>query len=307
MGASTKISWADHTASPWFVCSEVDEMCGHCYAREWTKGKFGHVIRAAYKKAGFKDWETMPLWGDKSPRVLSKGFWKEAYRLNRKAQGAKDRPRMFTSLMDPFDAMPAGVIDLDGKQMSANAARALFMGVVMDCQNLDWLLLTKRPELVLRSLMDTAAYTRWGGRTCKLEAWINDWLCGTPPRNVWLGATWSPQRTLDLIKVPAAVRWLSVEPLLGPANLGLFGTMPKDVRQNYTPAYNCIDWIVVGGESGKNRRDCGVDAILDVVRQCQEAEVPVWVKQDCHMLPGQHGRIPQEIFGLKQLPTIATQ
>lgn len=63
-------------------------------------------------------------------------------------------------------------------------------------------------------------------------------------------------------------------------------------------------WIIVGGESGKSRRDCGVEAICDVARQCHEAGIPVFVKQDCALRPGQQGRIPPDVWALKEFPVL---
>ena len=64
------------------------------------------------------------------------------------------------------------------------------------------------------------------------------------------------------------------------------------------------DWVIVGGESGPKRRDCGVEVITDVVDQCVAAGVPVWVKQDCASQPGQQGRIPQAYWERKEMPRL---
>jgi protein gp37 len=99
------------------------------------------------------------------------------------------------------------------------------------------------------------------------EAW--------PLSNVWIGTSVENQATADtripeLLEVPAAVRWLSCEPLLGPIDLGICD-MP----------YTGIgpDWVVAGGESGPKARTCDVAWIRDLVEQCRDAEIPVFVKQ----------------------------
>lgn len=98
--------------------------------------------------------------------------------------------------------------------------------------------------------------------------------------NIWMGVTCENQaradeRIPDLIKANVSRRWLSVEPLLGPVNL----------------AYSCfvdgcnfgtelhVDWVVVGAESGPDRRECKVEWVESIVEQCQYAKVPVFVKQ----------------------------
>lgn len=93
----------------------------------------------------------------------------------------------------------------------------------------------------------------------------------TEKRIIWLGTTAENQEMADkripeLLKIPAAVRFLSCEPLLGPIELG------KDALAG-------IHWIIAGGESGKHARPCNVDWIRGIVRQCMAANVPVFVKQ----------------------------
>lgn len=60
--------------------------------------------------------------------------------------------------------------------------------------------------------------------------------------------------------------------------------------------------MIVGGESGPKRRDCGVEAICDLARQASTAGIPTFVKQDCALRPGQQGRIPDDVWALKQFP-----
>jgi protein gp37 len=106
------------------------------------------------------------------------------------------------------------------------------------------------------------------------------WMVRPPLPNVWLGVSVEDQRRADeriplLLECPAAVRFLSVEPLLGPVYLDYaafngcdsFGSMPW------------IGWVIVGGESGPGARVCDLDWIREVVKQCRVAGVPCFVKQ----------------------------
>jgi protein gp37 len=133
-------------------------------------------------------------------------------------------------------------------------------------------ILTKRPERILSCLPP-------------------DWGSGYP--NVWLGVSVENRRWLTrldvLAAVPAVVRFASFEPLLG--DLG-----------DLSPWLPSLEWAIVGGESGRKRRPMEVRWLLDVVAQCQAAGVPVFVKQDTALLPGQQGRIPADVWALKQLP-----
>lgn len=291
MSQETGIEWATHTASPWFGCSKVSPGCTNCYAEELTlqRGWAG--------------------WGDNSPRVRSKGFWKDTYRYNKKAEGliGLDRPRMFTSLMDWLD--PKAPIEWLYD----------FVGVIHDCQNLDWLLLTKRPELFnprFRLLLDLC----WKkAKDNKIHIgkiphydFIANWQCReTSPKNVWFGVTCEDQQQLakrwdSLREIPARIKWASVEPLLEHVQLeGPRGGLEYHYLTRLIPNHSTsqgFDWIVVGGESGKNRRDCGVDAICSVAYQCLNAGTPVFVKQDCAARPGQQGRLPADVWALKQYP-----
>ncbi len=144
-----------------------------------------------------------------------------------------------------------------------------------------------------------------GGLNCT-ECWSQEiesnWMKWPPP-NVHLGVSVSTQADLDeqlphLLKCLAAVRFVSVEPLLGPIELcnGLYYTGRERPTRNRR-----LDWVVVGGESGPNARDCGVNAITSVVDQCRAANVPVWVKQDFGRKPGQQGRIPDK-YWVQELP-----
>lgn len=279
MSEKTNIEWASHTASPWFGCSKVSAGCTNCYAEALTLQK---------KWAG---------WGDGSPRVRSKGFWTEAYRLNRKAEGALERPRMFTSVMDWLD--PQAPIEWLHD----------FLTVVLDCQNLDWLLLTKRPELFIGRLTQAMKWNEDHNGPQGLHQWILDWVSGYwNPSNIWFGVTVENQAMADkripeLLKIPARVRWLSVEPLLEQTNIAhWFWEYQGEDRKRCES--NMIGWVVVGAESGRNRRDCGVGPIVNITQQCKSAGVRCFVKQDCAILPGQQGRIPDEIWKIKEYPTL---
>lgn len=136
-----------------------------------------------------------------------------------------------------------------------------------------------------------------------------------PLPNVWLGVSTEDQAAADeriplLLKAPAAVRWISAEPLIGPLYLRNIFLAPRDPKSNGTddwddpdggkprlnalagyPWHNMVygtsrgevgprlDWVVVGGESGPGARSCGGDWLRQIVRDCQREGVPVFVKQ----------------------------
>lgn len=118
---------------------------------------------------------------------------------------------------------------------------------------------------------------------------------GTPPRNVWLGVSVEDQKTADeriplLLATPAAIRWISAEPLLGSINLrnvydkwhnfgGELDTLRGIDTKHQCDLTGKLDWVVVGGESGPRARPCDIAWIRSIVDQCRAAGVPVFVKQ----------------------------
>lgn len=128
-----------------------------------------------------------------------------------------------------------------------------------------------------------------------------------PFPNVWLGVSTENQAAADeriphLLRVPAAVRFLSVEPLLGPIEFSNVTRRADCVQQLGKKALEGIHWVIVGGESGPSARPCEVEWIRSVVRQCKAAEVPVFVKQDSGSRPGMQGRLDDDIWNTKEFP-----
>ena len=117
----------------------------------------------------------------------------------------------------------------------------------------------------------------------EFQSVVDDFL-GWPPPNVWLGITAENQEQADLripylLQTPAAVRWISVEPMLSPVNLGLMGTARKKWGHGYAPIGELLHWIVVGAESGPNRRRLMNVHVHSLITQCDAAGAKVFVKQ----------------------------
>jgi protein gp37 len=112
-----------------------------------------------------------------------------------------------------------------------------------------------------------------------------------PWSHVWLGVSVESARYYEriarLLKIPAALRFLSLEPLLGPLpDLPLAG----------------IGWVIVGGESGPGYRPMALEWVESIRDQCVAAQVPVFVKQDAGPREGQQGRLPDELWRHKAVP-----
>ena len=158
-----------------------------------------------------------------------------------------------------------------------------------------------------------------------MERWFkeNDWLkdrCdrwneGWPPPFLWLGVSAENQKMADaripvLAQIPAAVRFVSVEPMLGPVNVRKWLANPHECNCSAPGGIHsasCLEdvplsWVIIGGESGPNYREMKVEWLEDIVEQCQAAGVPVFVKQASHRFPGQQGNIPDRLWRLKEFP-----
>jgi protein gp37 len=208
----------------------------------------------------------------------------------------KARPRVFCgSMCDVFE-----------DRNDLHEPRARLIRLIDATPHLDWLLLTKRAEKVM-SILCTMAHSLNDG----MAAWWR-YVEGFP-KNVWLGVSCSTQEDVDrnvphLLRIPAAVRFLSLEPLLEAIELpgGLRGeeVCPEcggDAGANSDGTWQCvaivdgnlgcgwrgeeatsapsIDWVIVGGESGPRARPCHVDWIRSVMAQCTAACVARFVKQ----------------------------
>lgn len=288
MGKDTAISWTDHTGGPFLGCTKVSAGCANCYAAALAESSspvsFGRIIRKAYKAAGLTDWESRPIWGDNAPRVLNKSFWSDAVRIDAQNRKAGTRTKWFPSLIDWLDEMPAGIMSQDGTARHRDAVRAQFLDLIRVTPHIDWLLLTKRPENWNRLTSQSAINMPTESGT----HWIDEWLSGTPPANVWLGTTVENQEQADkripaLLDIPAKIRFLSCEPLLGPVDL--WGATYKTHGQTghtgaVTSWEGCgVDWVICGGESGAQARAMHPDWARTLRDQCAAARVPFHFKQ----------------------------
>src|SRR5690349_5916790 len=210
---------------------------------EWTHHTFNpwwgcERVSPACKNCYAEAWAHrlgMDLWSKDAPRrMLSDAYWRQPAAWDREAERSGRRDRVFcASMADVFEDRR----DLD-------APRERIWKLVAETPNLDWLLLTKRPHRV-RHL------TPWG------DMW---------PRNVWLGTTvenqrWAEKRVPELLAHPAAVHFLSCEPLLGPVDLAAW--MPAAGRER------SIGWVIAGGESGHRARPMNPDWARSLRDQCQ--------------------------------------
>lgn len=237
MGKHSAIEWTDHTFNPWWGCTKVSPACAHCYAEAWSK-RVGLV-----------------LWGvDARRRYFSENHWRQPILWDRAAGLEKVRRRVFcASMADVFEARS----DLD-------AWRIRLWELIGATPNLDWLLLTKRPENI-RSIVP----------------WELHW-----PSNVWIGVTVESQdlavkRIPHLQELHAAVKFLSCEPLLGP--LELSGLLSG------------IDWVIVGGESGRGARPMDPNWVYSLRDQVVRSGISFLFKQWGEWAPGSDSTLMKRV------------
>lgn len=256
MSENSKIEWTDHTFNPWEGCQKVGPGCDHCYA-ETRNARFGGGVATN--------------WGPGAPRRrTSPTNWRKPLAWNaRHAEFFGEhgrRQRVFcASLADVFDnAVPT-------------LWRQNLMTLVADTPNLDWLFLTKRIGNARKMLIEASMHD---GRLLA----ANDQYA--PPPNLWIGATICNQEEADrdipkLLAVPARVRFLSMEPLLGPVVLRPAWTTRWPDRRADVQDGGCppLDWVIAGGESGPGARPMHPDWARDLRDQCAAAGVPFLFKQ----------------------------
>ena len=270
MGQNSKIEWCNHTFNPWYGCTKVSAGCANCYAETMMDKRFKKVTWGKGQKRILTDvanWKLPLRWDKKAStanfRALAKGFdnVSKAFTPEWKDKRVKfNRPKVFcASLADVFD-----------EEVSDDWRYRLF-ALIQQTQNLDWLILTKRPKNALRFIREYLDKIV-GSKTIFLNLWI-----GTSVEN----QAAADERIPLLLQLPAAKRFLSMEPLLGPVDFyKTSARMPvKDHPWRNAPILTDIDWVIVGGESGKQARPMHPEWVRSIRDQCQAAKVKFFFKQ----------------------------
>ncbi len=289
MAENSKIEWCDHTFNAWEGCEKVSAGCAHCYAERRDR---------QYHDGGH--------WGPSGTRkMMSEVYWRQPLKWEKVTKepcficsdracpcecGNKSRPRVFcSSLADVFEDRPELI-----------APRRRLFKLIQATPNLDWLLLTKRPESIHR--LTYQAIDPFDDPECEFN------IAGEPNGldvaefgelypNVWLGTTVENQEQADkripeLLKIPAKVRFLSCEPLLGPVRLGfwLSSYWDAEIYNNVTRKSGSfckvesspergIQWVIAGGESGPNARPMNPEWARSLRDRCKAAGVAFHFKQ----------------------------
>lgn len=273
----TKIEWTGSTWNPIRGCSRVSEGCRNCYAEAVARRFSFPAMRGCITEWG--DAQGYRNEGPYHGLIAKGGQWNGQIKfvpekLTEPLRWRKPSRIFVNSMSDLFhENVPDDVIDKIFAVM-ALADRHTFQ------------VLTKRPERmrdyfakpVMRAEMIGIEAEAIGGIDRHTEDLKQRWPLPLP--NVWLGVSVEDQSTANeriplLLQTPAAVRWISAEPLLGPVDLmysAFDGAWP-------VKAMGKLDWVVVGGESGRHARPMSPDWVRSLRDQCAEAGVAFFMKQ----------------------------
>lgn len=290
MAENSKIQWTHHTFNPWRGCARVSPGCVHCYAETLSK----------------RNPKTLGTWGVDGARVVaSDAYWKQPLRWNDAAAAKGERHRVFC----------ASLADVGEDRPDLVAPRKRLQTLIWKTPDLDWLLLTKRPENMARLFDAEVLKLCWVGTTCEDQQRADE-------------------RLPHLLRLPARVRFISAEPLLGAVDLshylgvdernstaefrdangwgyndwsGGFTGPTNEGDSTYAPEPG-IHWVIVGVEkihAGKvGRNGDGYEAhARGILRQCVTAGVAAFHKQ--MPVDGKVSGEPHEwpaLFRVRQFP-----
>lgn len=289
MGTTTNIEWCDATWNCVRGCSRVSEGCRNCYAE-----------RMAARFSGFSEYDEngKPVTARPFQGFVENGRWTGRVelieeKLNEPLHWRKPR-RVFVNSMSDLFHERLGLRDIAKVYAVIGLSLAQRLGH-------EYQILTKRPAR-RQELFDREEF--WDqveqemDDICGRKGWCSPGIPDVPFANAWEGVSVEDQKTADeriplLLQTPAALRFLSLEPLLGPVDLARIEYNPggsgggcfinaltgKSVSLCGSQMLPKIDWVIVGGESGPGAREFNPDWAGRILGQCRDANVPFFMKQ----------------------------
>lgn len=251
---STSIQWTDVTdniivveGGGWW-CRMISEGCVNCYA-------------AKLNMSDYFGGNKLPYTGD-PPKLKLRTEVIDGW-----SRQTKSKKHFVASMTDVFgDWVPFEWV-------------WQFLSAMKDAPKQTFQVLTKRPDIARKHIVEWLA--------CRVTPYTGETEL---PANIWIGTSVENQKRADeripeLLKIPARVRFLSVEPMLEAINFGRHLIPNHFPLHNgpsgpvYKPEHIPIHWVIFGGESGHGARPCNIDSIRDGVKQCRAAGVAPFVKQ----------------------------
>ena len=235
MALTTLIQWVNR------VLADGSVVSGHTYNPWWGCLKVSEECKRCYAEGIASHYGYKSTWGPASTstrRFFGEAHWVEPLAWNRQAERDGHRHSVFcASMADVYE---------DNAILIPHRER--LWSLIEVTPMLNWLILTKRPENILA-----------------MSPWSAPW-----PDNIWIGTSVGLQARAEeripyLLEVPAVVRFLSCEPLIGAVDLS------KWIDQ--------LQWVIAGGESGTNARPLDLNWARTLRQQCLSAQVPYYFKQ----------------------------
>ena len=266
MGDKSAIEWTEATWNAIVGCSILSPGCTNCYAMRQA----GRWLRRTPKFAGLtQPSKAGPVWTGEVR------LWEKA--LYQPLRWKRPRRIFVNSMSDLFhEAVPDEWIDR-------------IFAVMAIAQQHTFQVLTKRADRMRRYLEMRRGNNlglRWAAAAVNVLGLGRRDIGrypGIPLPNVWLGVSVENQehdvRIRELLATPAAVRWVSLEPLLGPVDMAMYLEQDPLWRHLALDAPAALDWVVLGGESGMHARPMHPDWARSVASQCRAAGVPFFMKQ----------------------------
>ena len=280
----TKIEWTDETWNPVTGCTPISEGCANCYAKRMAKR-----LQAMGQKKYRNAFEVTC-----HPDTLEEPLhWKK-----------------------PRNIFVCSMSDLFHESVPFEFVRRVFQ-IIDKCQQHTFQILTKRPEMMLKFYNTSIDGISWH---LPRKAY-------TPLSNLWIGVTAENQLTADeriplLLQCPAAVRFVSIEPMLGPVDVERYLRSCRDCGNAGSEAMclnrpgsgndlcracdkggegPSLDWVIVGGESGPGARPMELDWARKIRDDCQEAGVNFFMKQMSGRTAKERHAIPEDLM-IKEYP-----
>lgn len=263
MGQDSAISWTNHTHNCWWGCTRIEgsPACGPapgekgaiCYAETWSE-------RVGYSTTGSQ----FPIWGaGTSRRYFGDKHWAQPLKWDAAAQKAGIRARVFCMSMGDW---------AEGRPDQTEHLIRLWR-LIYTTPHLDWLMLTKRPQLI--------------SKLCPIRSSSAVWQGTTTENQYWLDHRWE-----HLKRCESLVYWLSVEPMFERLRL------PKDFL-----ALGARGWVICGGQSGAHARSMNPDWARGLRDQCLDNGVPFHMKQMSGTKKTDLLNIPDDLM-IRQYPNI---
>lgn len=287
MGKSN-IQWTDFSFNGWIGCRKVADECKNCYAETLDRNRFSKTMPGCSKESPISHWGSGPRYR------TSANNWKDPVKWNKAAPtlfvqctvcGRREmrgwdgigltccstkgcvslpetdaepvRPRVFCASLSDW---------LDDENVPIEWLADL-LKLIYSTPNLDWLLLSKRPQNWMNRMVKVMKHNEDSGGDIAFFEWLLGWVVcqsiGAPPANIWIGVSAGADQAAAL-QIPTRIHFLSCEPMLRPMD------------ETHAARF---DWIIFGGESGSKARELDIQWIRDGLLCCQMHEITPFVKQ----------------------------